>query len=57
MKIGIPRGLAYDEYPILFREFFKNLKIDIVMSNKTNPEILKDGINISLQESSRDLSY
>ncbi len=51
MKIGIPRGLAIYEYQTLFIEFFKNLNIEIVMSDKTNREILKDGINYSLQES------
>lgn len=51
MKIGIPRGLAIYEYQTLFIEFFKNLNIEVVMSDKTNREILKDGINNSLQES------
>lgn len=51
MKIGIPRGLGIYEYPVLFVKFFENLGIEVVMSDKTNPEILKDGIDKSLIES------
>lgn len=51
MKIGIPRGLGIYEYPILFVKFFENLGIEVVMSNKSNSEILKDGIDNSLIES------
>lgn len=51
MKIGIPRGLGIYEYPVLFVKFFENLGIEVVMSDKTNPEILKDGIDSSLIES------
>ena len=45
MKIGIPRGLGIYEYPILFIKFFEYLGIDVVMSDKSNSNILKEGIN------------
>lgn len=51
MKIGIPRGLGIYEYPILFIKFFEYLGIDVVMSDKSNSNILKEGINNSLSES------
>lgn len=51
MKIGIPRGLGIYEYPMLFVKFFENLGIEVVMSDKTNSQILKDGIEKSLVES------
>ncbi len=51
MKIGIPRGLGIYEYPILFVNFFKYLGIEVVMSDKSNNKILKDGIDNSLIES------
>lgn len=51
MKIGIPRGLALYEYPILFTKFFEYLDIEVIMSDKSNLEILQNGINNSLSES------
>lgn len=51
MKIGIPRGLGIYEYSMLFKEFFKQLNIEVAMSDKSNSEILKEGIEYSLQES------
>lgn len=51
MKIGVPRGLGIYEYPILFTKFFEFLGIEVVMSDKTNKKILKDGISNSLTES------
>lgn len=51
MKIGIPKGLSFYEYPVLFETFFKNLGLDIVYSNNTSDIILKDGLDNSLSES------
>lgn len=50
MKIGIPRGLGIYEYPILFESFFTNLGIEVVYSDKTNKEILDNGINLDIDE-------
>lgn len=50
MKIGVPRGLGIYEYPILFESFFTNLGIEVVYSDKTNKEILNNGINLDIDE-------
>ena len=41
IKIGIPRGLYYYKYNILWKEFFKELGCDIIVSPETNFEILE----------------
>lgn len=51
MKIGIPKGLAVYEYPILYTKFFELLGIDIVFSEDTNREIIDEGISRSIDES------
>ncbi len=51
MKIGIPRALATYEYPILYTKFFELLKIDIILSDDTDREILNEGILKSIDES------
>lgn len=43
IKIGIPRSLYYYYFKDLWINFFKNLDIDIVISPKTNKEILDLG--------------
>lgn len=43
VKIGIPRGLYYYYFKDLLLNFFKNLDIEIVISPKTNKEILDLG--------------
>lgn len=50
MKIGIPKGLAIYEYPVLFDTFFKELGVEVVYSTDTNNEIFKNGINLSIDE-------
>ncbi len=50
MKIGIPKGLAVYEYPVLFDTFFKELGLEVVYSADTNNEIFKNGINLSIDE-------
>jgi predicted nucleotide-binding protein (sugar kinase/HSP70/actin superfamily) len=51
MKIGIPRALSTYEYPILFIKFFELLGIEVVLSENTTKEILKEGIEHSIDES------
>ena len=43
MKIGIPRGMFYYYYGNIWINFFKELDIDIVVSPKTNKEIMEMG--------------
>lgn len=50
MKIGIPRSLYYYHYKDLWLSFFKRLKIEVVVSEKTTKEIVKKGIEISNDE-------
>ena len=50
MKIGIPRALQYYFYEDLWLGFFKNLNIETVVSPATNKEIVKMGVNHSIDE-------
>lgn len=50
MKIGIPKGLATYEYPILFVEFFKGLGCEVVMSRETDMAMLQEGQLYSIDE-------
>lgn len=50
MKIGIPRAMAYYIYSDLWTNFFENLGCDVVLSSITNPYILEQGINYSIDE-------
>lgn len=51
IKIGIPRAFLYFKYKYLWETFFKELKCEILISPETNKQILKDGINNSIDES------
>lgn len=42
-RLGIPRGMTFYDYFPLWNEFFKGLDIEIVLSRKTNKEILDKG--------------
>ena len=48
--IGIPRGMFYFDYYILWEEFFKNLNGEILISPNTNKEILDRGISTCVDE-------
>lgn len=50
MKIGIPRSLFYYYFDDLWINFFKYLNIEIVISPKTNKEIMDLGIKYSIDE-------
>ncbi|MEG1010136.1 MAG: acyl-CoA dehydratase activase-related protein [Clostridia bacterium] len=50
MKIGIPYGLSTYYFSSLYNEFFKVLNVDVVYSPDTNNEIIKDGINMSVDD-------
>ena len=50
IKIGIPRALSYHRYGIMWKKFFENLGCKVILSPETNAEILKLGINNTIDE-------
>lgn len=48
--IGIPRSLFYYYYGTLWRSFFKELNMKVLISPKTNAEILKLGTDLAPDE-------
>ncbi len=50
MKIGIPRSLFYYYFNDLWTNFFEYLNIDVVISPKTNKQIMDLGIKYSTDE-------
>ena len=50
MKIGIPRGLYYYYFKDLWINFFKYLNIDVIISPKTNKDIINLGQKYSQDE-------
>lgn len=50
IKIGIPRALLYYKYECLWKEFFRQLGVDIVVSPKTNKDILERGKKLTMDE-------
>ena len=50
MKIGIPRALIYWKRPSFWESFFENLGFEILLSPKTNKEIIEMGVKNSDQE-------
>jgi predicted nucleotide-binding protein (sugar kinase/HSP70/actin superfamily) len=50
ITIGIPKAFLYYKYKYLWEVFFKALGCEVVISDDTNKEILKDGINYSIDE-------
>jgi len=50
MKIGLPQALLYHRYGPLWETFFKELGCEIVLSGESDPEILADGVNFSIDE-------
>lgn len=49
-KIGIPRGLYYYRYSTLWETFFKELGAEIIVSDKTNKNIILEGANNCVSE-------
>jgi predicted nucleotide-binding protein (sugar kinase/HSP70/actin superfamily) len=47
MKIGIPRALIYWKRPYFWESFFENLGFEVLLSPKTNKEIVEIGVKIS----------
>ena len=47
MTIGIPRALFYFKRPIFWKSFFEALDIKVILSPKTNKEIVEMGVRFS----------
>lgn len=50
LRIGIPRALLYYHYHTLWLEFFKKLGMEVIVSPKTNKEILEKGNSYVVDE-------
>lgn len=50
MKIGIPRGLYYYYYQDFLIEFFRNLRLEIIVSPETNQRIIEEGSKFASSE-------
>ncbi len=49
-KIGIPRALLYYEYYPLFKTFFEELGISVILSDKSNKQIVNEGSSYCVDE-------
>ncbi|SHK44475.1 acyl-CoA dehydratase activase-related protein [Paramaledivibacter caminithermalis] len=50
IKVGIPRALLFYEYFRLWISFFENLGAEVVVSEKTNKEIIDNGVKSTVDE-------
>ena len=50
MKVGIPRGLLYNNYHPFINSFFTELGAEIILSPETNKEILNLGVKYCIDE-------
>ena len=46
MKVGIPRGLLFNDFSPLFIPFFNYLGIKTIVSDETNRKIINRGLEI-----------
>lgn len=51
IKVGIPRALLYYKYKDLWETFFKEIGVEVVLSQKTNKKILEMGVSLAIDES------
>lgn len=51
MKIGVPRAFLYYRYQYLWKTFFSELGLELVISPETNKEIITIGAKYSIDES------
>lgn len=49
-RIGIPRALLFYRYGVLWKTFFEELGIDVVLSSNTDKEIYEQGDRFSVDE-------
>lgn len=50
MRVGLPKGLLYTKYYPFFYTFIKNLRVEVVISEDTNKDILNKGVKYSVDE-------
>ena len=50
IKVGIPRGLYFFRYSTLWETFFKALGAEVIISDKTNKNIMLNGANACVSE-------
>ncbi len=50
IKIGMPKGLLWYKYHVLWENFFENLGCEIINSSVTNKEIVERGVRESVDE-------
>lgn len=50
VKVGIPRGLYYYKFSTLWENFFTGLGAEIIISDKTNKNIIMEGANNCVSE-------
>ncbi|WZL74139.1 acyl-CoA dehydratase activase-related protein [Clostridiaceae bacterium 35-E11] len=50
IKVGIPRALLFYEYAPLWINFLEGLGVDVIISEKTNKQILGEGIRNTVDE-------
>ncbi|QXM07416.1 2-hydroxyacyl-CoA dehydratase [Crassaminicella indica] len=50
MKIGIPRGLFYYYYYPLWTKFFETLGAEVIVSGKTNKQIIDSGVQHTVDD-------
>lgn len=50
IKIGFPRGLLYYDYFPFWNEYLNNIDLELVVSPKTNKDILNAGITSCVDE-------
>lgn len=50
MKIGIPRALLYYEYFPMWKTFFEELGVEVVVSENTTKDILNNGIGCCISD-------
>ncbi len=50
VKVGIPRGLYYYKFSTLWEKFFSELGAEIIISDKTNKNIVLEGANNCVSE-------
>lgn len=49
-RVGIPRALFYYKHYILWETFFKELDVEVIVSEHTNKEILDNGVKTCIDE-------
>lgn len=50
VTIGIPKGMFFFEYSLIWEEFFKSLGFEVILSQDTNRRILDEGVKYCSNE-------